>query len=110
LRNIFPGVVRASGGIACQDLEIEVDVGELAAGAAVWWSIQPDQVSIRSDEGIEVLVVEILDLGSTWEACLQLAPQLVLRGRGGSISDLVPGESCRVALPRAAIAVWPRAD
>jgi hypothetical protein len=80
----------------------------LEPATPLWWCIRPEQVVVGPQGGLEAAVVDVLDLGSTHEVVLRIGGEVVLRGRGEFAAGLRSGERCRVELPAAQIAVWPR--
>jgi molybdate transport system permease protein len=106
--NLYPGRVRPGGGIVCGRVAIDAPTEQLAPDAPLWWCIRPEQIVVGAVGNLEAVVVDVLDLGSTCEAILLVGGELTLRGRGPGAFGLLAGERCRVTLPPAAIAVWPR--
>jgi len=108
IANLCAGRARPGGGIVCGDVEFDAPTVGMASDTPLWWCIRPEQIVWRADAGLEATIVDVLDLGSTNEVVLQIGSELTLRGRGTMTFDALPGERCHVALPPAAIAVWPR--
>jgi hypothetical protein len=103
IANLLPGTARPGGGIVCGEVAFAAPADGLVPGTPLWWCIRPEQVRVGGPGSFEVLVVDVVDLGSAHEVALDLGGGLLLRGRG-----VVPGERCRVEVPVEAIAVWPR--
>jgi hypothetical protein len=95
-----PGVIRAG------TVQLAAGTDGLTPGAAVLWSIRPEQVAVGRDGGHPATVTDVADLGTATTLTVQLAGGPELRARTTAGVALRAGDRCTVALPAGAITVW----
>lgn len=119
IANLHHGVVAAPGRVDADGTMIEVDTGDLSAGAAVLWSIRPERVVIsRAPEGstlhreqlhspLRATVLDIADVGTAVDYFVALDGQLEIEARLPEPIDLQVGSPCWVEIASDEISLWP---
>jgi ABC-type Fe3+/spermidine/putrescine transport system ATPase subunit/ABC-type sulfate transport system permease component len=98
---VEPSALRAEGAI------VAIDHTDLSRGTEVLWCIRPEDVVIAPDGALRATVLDSADLGTFTTTTVRLADGPELRVRGTGISELRPGDPCRVHLPPSHITLWP---
>jgi ABC-type Fe3+/spermidine/putrescine transport system ATPase subunit len=96
-------------------LLMDVPATDIEVGAAVWWSIAPERMIVSpadndpvpdGDNALEGTVVDVADMGSTYDIFVSLVDGVELVARTRGALDVEVGARCRIQLERAAIALW----
>jgi molybdate transport system permease protein len=123
--NLCRGVVAADGTVLTGSVSLTV-TAELPIGAAVMWSVLPEQVQVirfPSDTDVSrssatslafpedavahrAVVTDVIDLGSAVEVTVLLEGGPELRARSTNWLGTAIGEDCLVRLDPAALMVW----
>ena len=115
VENMNTGSVRNSNTIDVGGVLLGVPVTEFEVGAAVWWSIAPEDVIVSpaieepTRDGTDELlgtVVDVADMGSAYDIFVRLGDGLELLARTRGALGVEVGARCRLELDRAAIALW----
>jgi molybdate transport system permease protein len=107
IRNHHSGQVTGAGRIVTAGIELRVAAQKFAPGTPVAWCLRAEQVQLTDKGAYAATVVDIVDLGASWEAIVRLAKGLELSLRTLHAEGLAPGAPCRLELPPEAISVWP---
>jgi len=107
IQNICQAVVAEPGRIAVGPQQVAVDTGDLGSGTAVLWSIRPEQVAITTAGELTAHVLDVADVGTAVVVTLELDDGPELRARTTEQVALGVGDRCRIALPTAAVTLWP---
>jgi ABC-type Fe3+/spermidine/putrescine transport system ATPase subunit/ABC-type sulfate transport system permease component len=86
---------------------LEVDTGAIGPNTGVLWSIRPEHIRLRPDEGLTGTLMDIAHLGTATELVIAISSTLRLELRTPDDIDLEVGQLCHIELPRDAITVWP---
>ena len=109
MANIARGQVRAPGLLALPGASIPARTGDLEPGSEVLWSIRPEHVRFRSDERQGCLrgrLTDLVDLGTTVELGVEVAPGLSLLARLLDPPPLQVGSACTLELPADSLSLW----
>jgi ABC-type Fe3+/spermidine/putrescine transport system ATPase subunit/ABC-type sulfate transport system permease component len=115
VENIHRSTIRTSSMMDVGGLLLEVPATDIEVGAAVWWSIAPERVIVSpadndpvpdGDNALEGTVVDVADMGSTYDIFVSLVDGVELVARTRGALDVEVGARCRIQLERAAIALW----
>lgn len=116
ITNLGRGVVASDGTVLIGSAPLPVS-GELTAGTAVLWSVQPDCLRVLGSAAAaaapvgtlaqSAVVSDVIDLGTSVELTVVLERGLELRSRGTGRVTLTAGERCWVCLDPADVRVWP---
>lgn len=104
--NTHTGHVAGPDRIATADVQIAAPTGRLLPGSPIAWCVRPERIRLADDAHYAARVVDVVDLGGTREATVELAPGLMLTARTPRATEQAPGTACRIDLPPDAITVW----
>jgi molybdate transport system permease protein len=105
--NLCTGRVHGPGQVETGGALIAMDTGPAAPGAAVLWSIRPEQISLDPGGRYAATIIDTADLGSVTDVLLRVGTDVELEVRVPHSEAREPGSSCRVTLPVERIRVWP---
>jgi molybdate transport system permease protein len=115
VENMNVGTVRSSNTIDVGGTTFRVPDMDFKAGTPVWWSIAPERVNVSSMvhgaagavfESVTGTVVDIADMGSTYDIFVNVADGVELLARTSGALDVEVGSQCRIEFDRAAISLW----
>jgi molybdate transport system permease protein len=106
IRNMRSGHFIGPGRIESAGSELRVADRKLAKGTPILWCLRPEHVRLTPDGPYAGTVVDIVDLGASYEAVVRLAGGLELTLRTVGAHGIAPGSRCRLDLPPEAISVW----
>jgi ABC-type Fe3+/spermidine/putrescine transport system ATPase subunit/ABC-type sulfate transport system permease component len=114
VENMNTGVVRSSEWIDVGGVQLGVPVTEINVGADVFWSIEPERVTVspatdeqRYDIGaLFGTVVDVADMGAAYDIFVRIVDGVELVARTRGVLDVEVGARCRIVLERGAIALW----
>jgi len=109
IANTHRGVLVAPDRISSNGAEIQVCKCELHEGTEVVWCVRPEHISLRPGGRYTAVLQDDIDLGSVRELTISLAGTLELTVRTADARPLTIGQTLRLELAPADIAVWPLA-
>ncbi len=121
IANAHRGVALAGDMISTGGVQLRVEAGRMAAGAAVAWSVRPERIELRSDGRYAATLLDDADLGAERELIVALDGMradaavgkvtddetLELSVRTLDAAELSIGQALRIELPPEHISVWP---
>jgi molybdate transport system permease protein len=115
VENLNAGTVHSSSAIDVGNGRVRVPITEIDLGAKVWWSIAPECVHVTStlsdssvgvDDSLLGEVLDIADMGSTYDIFVTVADEIELVARTRDALEVAVGSACRVACEPSAISLW----
>ena len=122
IANAHRGVALAGDMISTGGVQLRVEAGRMAAGAAVAWSVRPERIELRSDGRYAATLLDDADLGAERELTIVLegpdandaserasTPSdegVELTVRTLDSRELAIGQTLRIELPPEQVSVW----
>jgi ABC-type Fe3+/spermidine/putrescine transport system ATPase subunit/ABC-type sulfate transport system permease component len=112
MANVLAGVADVPGVVRADEVLVGAAHGEVA-GAPVWWSVHPADVTVCPGGRYPARLLDRADLGAELTAVVELdgGPSLEVRTRQfAHLAGLPIGGPCAVDLDPDAVRVWPAGD
>lgn len=119
IANIHEAVVAAAGLLDAHGCAIRAETGDMEVGQRVIWTVSPEALSLQDRGAIlsdpeapgEPIVLgtllDVVDLGTTYECLVSLAPDLEVRLRTRERVDVRPGDAVGVVITPECVSLWP---
>jgi ABC-type Fe3+/spermidine/putrescine transport system ATPase subunit/ABC-type sulfate transport system permease component len=109
ISNLHQAVLERDGRINADGVLIAVESGDISPGTAVFWSIRPERINLRSSDGLPGTFIDIADVGTAVDVFISLGAELEIQARTAGPVAFEIGDPCHVHLPPEAITLWPAA-